>query len=65
MIPLFLGGIGPLELGIVLAILILLFGASKLPDLANSMGLAIGEFEKGREEVEEELEEIKNGDEEL
>jgi sec-independent protein translocase protein TatA len=59
---LFIGGLGPMELGLVALVLILLFGASKLPDLARSMGSATGEFKKGRQEVEEELEEMQNPD---
>lgn len=59
---LFIGGLGPVELGLVALVLILLFGASKLPDVARSMGSATGEFKKGRQEVEEELEEMR-GDE--
>ncbi|WP_336133756.1 Sec-independent protein translocase subunit TatA/TatB [Natronomonas amylolytica] len=55
---LFIGGLGPMELGLVALVLILLFGASKLPDLARSMGSATGEFKKGRQEVEEELEDM-------
>ncbi|WP_254837938.1 Sec-independent protein translocase subunit TatA/TatB [Natronomonas marina] len=55
-LPLFIGGLGPLELGAIALVLILLFGASKLPELARSMGSATGEFKKGRQEVEEELE---------
>jgi sec-independent protein translocase protein TatA len=53
--PLFVGGLGPMELGLIVGVLILLFGASKLPDLARSMGSATGEFKKGRQQVEEEL----------
>jgi sec-independent protein translocase protein TatA len=60
---LFIGGLGPMELGLVALVLILLFGASKLPDLARSMGSATGEFKKGRQEVEEELEELQEGSE--
>jgi sec-independent protein translocase protein TatA len=55
---LFIGGLGPPELLLIAGVLILLFGASKLPKLARSMGSATGEFKKGRQEVEEELEEI-------
>jgi sec-independent protein translocase protein TatA len=58
---LFIGGLGPPELLLIAGVLILLFGASKLPKLARSMGSATGEFKKGRQEVEEELEEIQNG----
>lgn len=53
--PLFVGGLGPMELGLIALVMILLFGASKLPTLARSMGSATGEFEKGRRQVEEEL----------
>ncbi|SEP08483.1 sec-independent protein translocase protein TatA [Halorientalis persicus] len=33
----------------------LLFGANKLPALARSSGQALGEFKKGRQEIEDEL----------
>ena len=59
-VPAFIGGLGPLEMGIILTMLVLLFGASKIPELARSMGLAIGEFEKGREQVEQELSEMRD-----
>jgi len=62
--PLFAPGIpgGP-EMLVILLIAILLFGANKIPKLARSSGEAIGEFKKGREEVEKELQEIQNMDE--
>ncbi len=58
---LFVGGIpgGP-ELLIVLALAVLLFGASKIPKLARASGEAIGEFQKGRAELENELEEVRD-----
>jgi sec-independent protein translocase protein TatA len=61
-IPL-IGGIpaGP-ELLIILLVLVLLFGANKIPKLARSTGQAMGEFRKGREQVEEELKEMKDGE---
>lgn len=52
---------GP-EMLVILAIFVLLFGASKLPALARSSGQAIGEFKKGREELEEELTESVEGE---
>ncbi|MFW5955887.1 MAG: twin-arginine translocase TatA/TatE family subunit [Halorhabdus sp.] len=57
-----LGGIpgGP-ELLVVLLLAVLLFGANKIPKLARSTGQAMGEFQKGREQVEQELEEMKEG----
>lgn len=49
--------IGTQELMIVLALVLLLFGASKLPELARSMGKSIGEFKKARIESEKEMKE--------
>ncbi len=49
--------VGPLELGIVLAILVVLFGASKLGDVGGSIGRAIREFRHEVKEGEQEPEE--------
>jgi len=62
--PAFIGGLGPVELGVIFLIAVLLFGANKIPQLARSTGEAMGEFKKGREEVERELEEIRQTTEE-
>ncbi len=40
-------GLGPMELLIVLAIVLLLFGSTKLPKLARSLGQAQREFKEG------------------
>lgn len=45
---------GP-ELLIIVFIAVLLFGANKLPALARSSGEAIGEFKRGRMELENEI----------
>jgi sec-independent protein translocase protein TatA len=45
-VPVLANIIGP-ELLIVLAVVALLFGGSRLPHLARSLGSAKGEFEKG------------------
>jgi sec-independent protein translocase protein TatA len=39
--------LGPMELIIILAIVLLLFGSRKLPDLARSLGKSSKEFKKG------------------
>ena len=36
--------IGPLEIALILAILLLLFGAKRLPEIGKSMGKSIREF---------------------
>jgi sec-independent protein translocase protein TatA len=59
-IPAFVGIPGGPELLIILGIAVLLFGANKLPGLARSSGQAIGEFRKGREEIEAEIREAAN-----
>jgi len=60
--------IGINELLIIFAILALLFGASKVPELARAAGKSIGEFRKARAEAEAEAkkleEELKLGEEE-
>jgi sec-independent protein translocase protein TatA len=57
LVPAFVGIPGGPEMLIILAIAILLFGANKLPDLARSSGQAMGEFKKGRQEIETEIRE--------
>ena len=42
--------LGPMELGIILVIILLLFGGAKLPKLARSLGQAQKEFKQGVEE---------------
>nr|WP_330166320.1 twin-arginine translocase TatA/TatE family subunit [Halobacterium sp. KA-6] len=54
---------GGMEWAVILLIAVLLFGANKIPKLARSSGEAIGEFQKGREEVEQELQEMRDGPE--
>ncbi|MEA1879704.1 MAG: twin-arginine translocase TatA/TatE family subunit [Campylobacterota bacterium] len=51
------------ELLIVLAIVVLLFGAKKIPDLAKGMGRGIKDFKKAIKEDDEETKEIAKNDE--
>jgi TatA/E family protein of Tat protein translocase len=48
-------GLGGPELAVVFVLLLLLFGAKKLPELARGMGRSLGEFKKAREEFEQEI----------
>ncbi len=51
--------IGTQEMVIIFAVIVLIFGASKLPELARSMGKSAGEFRKAKAEAEKELQEVK------
>ena len=42
--------IGWPEILLILLVVLLLFGAKRLPDLARSLGKSLREFKKGREE---------------
>jgi len=57
-LPLFAPVPGGMEMVVILLIAVLLFGANKIPKLARSTGQAMGEFQKGRQQVEQELEEM-------
>jgi sec-independent protein translocase protein TatA len=46
----FIRNIGGPEILIILVVVLLLFGAKKLPDLARSIGASAKEFKKGVEE---------------
>ncbi|WP_292387789.1 twin-arginine translocase TatA/TatE family subunit [Methanosarcina sp. UBA5] len=50
--------LGAQELIPIFAIIVLLFGASKLPELARSMGSSVGEFKKAQKESELNLREF-------
>ena len=47
------GRIGLTEILIIMVILVFLFGARKIPELARGMGLGIKEFKKGLNEGEQ------------
>ncbi|HIE35793.1 MAG TPA: twin-arginine translocase TatA/TatE family subunit [Candidatus Omnitrophica bacterium] len=49
--------IGTPELFLILLIILLLFGAKKLPEIAKALGKAIREFRKTAGQIKEEVEE--------
>jgi sec-independent protein translocase protein TatA len=51
--------LGPTELIIILIIVLVLFGSSRLPKLARSMGQASKEFKKGMNEGDSSADEEK------
>jgi len=48
-------GIGTTELIIIMFIILLIFGAKKLPELAQGLGKGIREFKKASNDIQEEL----------
>ena len=48
-----LGLLGTQELILILLIALILFGSSKLPQLARSLGLSVREFKKAMKEIED------------
>lgn len=57
---LFIGNLGMPELIVILIIVLLLFGAKKIPELMNGLGKGVKSFKKGMKEVEDEIEKIDN-----
>ncbi len=49
-------GLGYQELLLILVIVLILFGAQRLPDLARSLGSSVKEFKKGVNELKDEPE---------
>lgn len=49
-----MAGLGVTELLVILAIVVLLFGGSKLPKLGQSIGESIANFKKGLKNTEKE-----------
>ncbi|WP_425605561.1 twin-arginine translocase TatA/TatE family subunit [Luteolibacter rhizosphaerae] len=50
-----MGGLGGQEMIIIFLIVLLLFGAKKLPELARGVGKSMGEFKKARDDFEREI----------
>ncbi|MFZ2411205.1 MAG: twin-arginine translocase TatA/TatE family subunit [Candidatus Methanoperedens sp.] len=50
--------IGTTEIILIVLVVIILFGASKIPELAKSLGKATGEFKKAQRESELELKDV-------
>lgn len=53
---LLLGMPGGWELAVIILVVILLFGAKKIPDLARGLGKGIREFKDATKEIKDEIE---------
>jgi TatA/E family protein of Tat protein translocase len=49
-------GLGPLEIGVILLLGLVMFGAKRLPELGKGLGTGIREFKKGVSDIRGDLE---------
>ena len=49
--------LGPLEIGLIVLLVLIIFGVGKLPQVGSALGKSIREFRKGKEGLLEEEEE--------
>jgi sec-independent protein translocase protein TatA len=61
-ILLFLGSLGGWEILLILFVVLLLFGAKKIPELARGLGKGIREFKDATSGIKDELERSVNED---
>jgi sec-independent protein translocase protein TatA len=50
-----IGPLGTWEMAIIAVLVLVLFGAKKLPTFARSLGKSLAEFKKGSQEFQDEL----------
>jgi sec-independent protein translocase protein TatA len=51
-----MGGFGAMEIAIVVLVVLLLFGAKRIPELARGIGQGIQEFRKASDDIKKEIE---------
>ena len=56
MLSIFLGVVGPWQVVIIVALILLLFGGKKIPELMRGLGTGIREFKDATKENTEKLE---------
>lgn len=56
---LFIGGIGMQEVLLIALVVLLFFGGKKIPELMKGIGKGVRSFKEGMNNVEKEIEEIK------
>lgn len=60
MTPLFIGGIGTQEVLLLALVVLLFFGGKKIPELMKGIGKGVRSFKDGMNNVEKEIDEIKD-----
>jgi len=51
-------GPGVWEVLVILLVIIIFFGAKKIPELARGLGLGLREFKKAKQEIKDEVENV-------
>lgn len=62
MTPLFIGGIGMQEVLLLALVALLFFGGKKIPELMKGIGKGVRSFKDGMNNVEKEIDEIKDAE---
>ncbi len=57
-----MGPIGVREIGLIILVIVIFFGAKRIPELARSIGTGFREFKKGIQGVDEERSDRKKND---
>lgn len=55
-------GLGAQELILILVIILVLFGAKRIPEIARGLGKSMSEFKKGIKSVDAELKDVMDDD---
>ena len=58
--PLFIGGIGMQEVLLIVLVVLLFFGGKRIPELMKGIGKGVRSFKEGMDNVEKEIDEIKD-----
>ena len=56
----FIGGLGTTEVLVILVVILLLFGAKRIPELAKGLGRGIREFKDATKEIKNDIEKAAN-----
>lgn len=62
MTPLFIGGLGMQEVLLIVLVVLLFFGGKKIPELMKGLGKGVRSFKEGMNNVEKEIDEIKDSE---
>ncbi|MEL6772772.1 MAG: twin-arginine translocase TatA/TatE family subunit [Bacteroidota bacterium] len=54
-LPYAIGGLGPWEIALILLVVLLVFGAKRIPEIARGLGKGIREFKDATNEISKEL----------